>query len=171
MMYNGNESPIAALTEELGGELQFSSFVMTFSESVLKDLELQVAFRGMDTEEHAEHMTNLIKMVFGYSDSSMIKSETHGQIFLRNYAIFELGLSRPQLRKLQLYFALSMKDSMVERDVLEICNARFADLCRILESDSKGFRQTKDSMSNDPAMIMMAMASSTRKKLVAPKAA
>ncbi|KAL3936507.1 MAG: hypothetical protein SGBAC_008193 [Bacillariaceae sp.] len=159
-MYNGTESPLAALTEQLGGASEFNYFVMTYSETVLEDLELQVAFKGMDTEEHAGHMNNLINTVFGYAcKSSMAHSNIRGQIVLRNFAIFELGLSRPQLRKLQLYFAAVLKDSLVEGEVLGFCNDRFADLCRILEVESGRLRKCKDSMSNDdPALIMMALA-------------
>lgn len=170
-MHNGTESPLTALTEQLGGESQLNSFVMTYSASVLKDLDLEVAFKGMNAEELADHMTNLIKMIFGYTcKSSMVNRSIRGQIVLRNYSIFELGLSRLQLRKLQVYFAAALKDSLIDGEVLDCCMDRFADLCKIVESDSRTFRQKNDVMSTDPAMIMMARAASSR-TLVAPKAA
>ncbi|KAL3934294.1 MAG: hypothetical protein SGBAC_009959 [Bacillariaceae sp.] len=173
MIYNGSESPLAALTEQLGGESQLSSFVMMFSASALRDLELQVAVKGMDAEALADHMINLIKMVFGYAcKSSMVNSTIRGQIVLRNYALFELGLSHGQLNKLHLHFEDALSDSLVEGEVMECCMDRFTDLCKIVEADSRSFRQNNHSlsmMSNDPAMIMMAQASS--RKLVVPKAA
>ncbi|KAL3934295.1 MAG: hypothetical protein SGBAC_009960, partial [Bacillariaceae sp.] len=114
MMYNRSDSPLAALTEKLGGESKFNSFIMMFSTSALKDLELQVAFKGMDTEALADHLINFIKMVFGYAcKSSMVNSSIRGQIVLRNYAIFELGLRRVQLSKLHLIFEDALSDSFV----------------------------------------------------------
>ncbi|KAL3936504.1 MAG: hypothetical protein SGBAC_008190 [Bacillariaceae sp.] len=173
MTYNGNETPLTALTEQLGGESQLNSFVMMFSASALRDLELQVAFKGMDAEAVADHMINLIKMVFGYTcRSSMINSTIRGQIVLRNYAIFELGLSRGQLSKLHDHFEDALSDSFsVGGAVMECCMDRFTDLCTIVEVDSKGFRQqcNDDFRSNDPAMIMM-MAQASRRHAV-PKAA
>jgi hypothetical protein len=140
---------------------------VTFCETVLQDIELEVAFKGMDAEVLADHMTNLIKMVFGYScKSSMVSSNIRGQVVLRNYALFELGLSRGQLRKLQLHFEAAMRDSVVEGEVFEHCVDRFTDLCIIFDAEKRGLQQSTDSMSNDPAMIMMA-----RARRVVPKAA
>ncbi|CAJ1970349.1 unnamed protein product [Cylindrotheca closterium] len=166
-MSKQSQSPLAALTEQIGGESAFNYLIMTFSETVLQDLELQVAFKGMDAEVLADHMTNLIKMVFGYScKSSMVSSSVRGRVVLRNYALFELGLSRSQLRKLQLHFEAAMVDSMVEGDVFEHCKERFTDLCIIFDAEKRGLQQSPDAMSNDPAMIMMA-----RARRVVPKAA
>ncbi|KAL3936505.1 MAG: hypothetical protein SGBAC_008191 [Bacillariaceae sp.] len=169
MMNNKNQSPLAALTEHLGGESQLNSFVTMFSANALKDLEMQVAFKGMDAEAVADHMINLIKMVFGYTcKSSMINRTIRGQIVLRNYAIFELGLSRGQLSKLHDHFEDALSDSLVGGAVMECCMDRFTDLCAVVEADSRSFRQSDDSMSNDPAMIMMAQAA---RRHVAPRAA
>eukprot|EP00526_Cylindrotheca_closterium_P023530 CAMPEP_0113631156 /NCGR_PEP_ID=MMETSP0017_2-20120614/16191_1 /TAXON_ID=2856 /ORGANISM="Cylindrotheca closterium" /LENGTH=170 /DNA_ID=CAMNT_0000541655 /DNA_START=111 /DNA_END=623 /DNA_ORIENTATION=- /assembly_acc=CAM_ASM_000147 len=170
-MTNGSQSPLEALTQQIGGESAFNYLIKTFSETILQDLALEVALKGMDIEALAEHMSNLIKMVFAYScKSSMVNSSIRGQIVLRNYALFELGLSRGHLRKLQLHFEAAMRDSMVEGEVFDSCKQRFTDLCIVFEAEKRGLLQTKpSSMENDPAMIMMRAASSRR--LVAPKAA
>lgn len=60
-MTNGSQSPLVALTEEIG-EHQLNVLIMQFSESIVEDADLEVAFKGMDAEALSEHMTNLIKM-------------------------------------------------------------------------------------------------------------
>lgn len=155
MMYNETDSPLAALTGKIGGESQLNSFVLTFSERVLKDSGLQVAFKEMDAETLSQQMVHLIKTVFGYSKSSIVESNIGGQIVLRNSALFELGLSRPDLRKFQLYFAAALKDSLVEGEVWNSCNDRFAELCRILEAESRSFHPSNKAISNDPSMKIL----------------
>lgn len=98
----------------------------------------------------------------------MVNPNIRGQIVLRNYALFELGLTRAQLDKLLLYFEDAMADSLVQGEVFDHCSDRFMDLCRMFEAESRSFRQTTFDM-NDPAMIMMARAASVR--TVAPRAA
>ena len=170
-MSNQSQSPLAALAEQIGGESAINFLIMTFSETVLQDLELEVAFKGMDAGALADHMNNLIKMAFGYKwKSNMINSNIRGQVVLRNYALFELGLSRGQLRKLQLHFETAMRDSLVEGEVFEQCKERFKDLCIMFDEEKRALQQSSDSMSNDPAMIMMARAATSR-CLVVPKAA
>ncbi|CAJ1970348.1 unnamed protein product [Cylindrotheca closterium] len=171
MISNESQSPLAALTEEIGSSA-FNYLIKTFSETILQNVDLEVAFKGMEAEVLADHMKNLIKMVFGYKcKSNLVNSNIRGQVVLRNYALFELGLSRVQLRKLQLHFEAAMRDSMVEGEVFEQCKERFTDLCIIFDAEKRGLQQqSSDAMSNDPAMIMMARAASSR-CLVAPKAA
>ena len=171
MICNESQSPLTALTKQIGGESALNFLIMTFCERALQDdLDLEVAFKGMGAEVLADHMTNLIKMVFGCPCKSiMANSNIRGQVVLRNYALFELGLSRGQLRKLQLHFEASMSDSMVEGDVFEHCKDRFTDLCIVYDEEKRGLQQSSDVMTNDPARIMMARASSSRRLL--PKAA
>ncbi|CAJ1970353.1 unnamed protein product [Cylindrotheca closterium] len=167
-MHNESETPLAALIEQIGGESQFNFLIRTFSESVLQDNELEVAFKGMnDAEALTDHMANLIKRVFGYKcKSSMTNSTIRGQIILRNYALFDLELRRSHLRKLQLHFEAAMRDSMVEGDVFEHCRDRFHDLCKIFDSRSRGLQKSSPSIMsiNDPASIMIRAASDERLK-------
>ncbi|CAJ1970350.1 unnamed protein product [Cylindrotheca closterium] len=133
-----NKSPLAALTKQIGGENAFNHLIMTFCQGVLRNLDLEVAFKGMGADALAEHMTNLIKMVFAYtSKSNMTSSNTRGQIVLRNYALFELGLSRSQLRNLQLHFEAAMMDSMIEGKVFDQCKERFTDLCIMFDAENQ----------------------------------
>ncbi|CAJ1957921.1 unnamed protein product [Cylindrotheca closterium] len=166
MMYNESKSPLAALTRQIGGEGQIISLIMTFSESVLQDLDMEAAFKGMDAEALADHMTNLITRVFGYTKkSSMTNSIIRCQIVLRSYALFELGLSRGQLHKLQLHFESAMRDSKVEGDVFEHCKDRFTDICIMFNSRSRSLQRSSSSNSiHDPAGIMIRAASNDRLK-------
>ena len=167
-MNSQSQSPLAALTKQIGGENALNCLIMRFSEGVLQSLDLEVAFKGMDAGALAEHMSNLIKMVFGYpSKSNMVNSNIRRQIVLRNYALFELGLSRAQLSLLQLHFEATMLDCVIEGEVFELCKDRFADLCIMFEAEKRALQQSSDSMLNDPAMIMLVRAS----RGVVPKAA
>ncbi|CAJ1970352.1 unnamed protein product [Cylindrotheca closterium] len=163
MLCNKSQSPLIALIEQIGGESQLYNLIMTFSESALQDLDLEVALKGMDAEELADQITNLIKRVFGYKlKSSLVNSTIRNQILMTNYALFELGLSRFQLRKLQLHFAAALRDSMVEGEVFGMCRDRFAEICKMFDEENKGPAQRSTAMSIDPARIMMVRAASSR---------
>lgn len=144
-----NDSPLKVLIEQVGGESQFSFLTEAYCESIQEDSDLQIVFKGIDSERLVELITNLLNIGFAYtSHDSMVDDDIRSRIVLKNYTLFELGLNALQLKKLQGYFESALLEAWVEGEVFEQCSERFSDLRAIFEEESLNLPQADSPVAN-----------------------
>ena len=124
--------------ERFGGESQYNFLIMTFCDSILEDAALQGYFQGFDVEAMATLMKQFLCITFQSSIRLDVTDEDiRGKIVLRNYALFEMGLSEGHLEKLQSHFEFALHDSWLDEEVIDECKERFSDLRKVFQMEGK----------------------------------
>ena len=122
--------------ERIGGESQYDFLIMTFCDSILEDAALQGFFQNFEMEAMAALMKRFLGITFQSSARLDVTDEdVRGKIVLRNYALFEMGLSQTHFEQLQSHFEFALHDSWLEEEVMNECKGRFNDLRKVFEME------------------------------------
>ena len=146
-----DESPLEVLIEIVGGDCQFDFLINEFCQNIQEDPIFCSVVKDTTREQLVALMSNMIRAGFSYrSQASLKNNEDFSEIIQRNFALFQVSLTRSQIAKLQVHFEEAMKDSWVAGPVFDHCAQRFRDLRTVLEEETstmKGSSEIKEKLS------------------------